>query len=84
MPISRRQFDDELAPQDEAILDFLDKNPSQAFSLNDIFQLTSDNLLVRMLEVLANSSRMDNLVSRGLVESKIVNGHTYYASRRRS
>lgn len=79
MPISLREYKEELVSEDSRILAILERQPYQAYSLADLVAKT-DNLVLAILQTFALQSIVNRLIQKGLVKSKDVRGMTYYAS----
>jgi len=79
MPIPLRSYQSELEPADSQILQILEKQPYQAYTVQELLPKT-DDILDRVLQTLALSFRLNKLVEKGLVKSKNIRGILYYVS----
>ena len=78
MPIPRQLFDQELDPLDQRILDILERNPTQAYSLNDLaaqLDLSPEDLITRADLIF----RLGDLNRKRLIEARAIHGANYYA-----
>ena len=79
MPMARDMFDRGIDPAEARMVEFLDSNPNQAYTLEEL-------LAGARLDMGDPFSRLTALVllwglnSRGAVVSKLLGGETYYAS----
>ena len=79
MPIPRQLFDQEFDPMDRKILDILDGDPVQAYSLSDLATLL--NIAPPDLALwLDLGFRLYRLRDRRLIAAKAIHGKEYYAS----
>ena len=69
MPISFREYKEELEPEEKKLLDIIEQKPYKAYSLLDLTP-SDNNLFIRILLSLAVQSQLDKLIGKGLIKSK--------------
>lgn len=79
MPISFREYKDELEPEGAELLAIIEQTPYNAYSLSDLTP-SEDNIFMRILLSLAAQSQLDKLIRKGLIKSKNIKGIIYYVS----
>lgn len=79
MPISREAFDKGLSPSEDAIIDFLNKNSHNAYTMEELADTVGADMS-SLLAPLTFSLRLSSLIERGLIRSKMIGGKTYYTS----
>ena len=79
MPISFREYKDELEPEDAKLLAIIEQTPYKAYSLSDLTPY-EDNLFMRVCLSLAVQAQLNKLIGKGLIKSKNINGIIYYVS----
>lgn len=79
MPISREAFDKGLSAFEDSIIDFLNKNSHNAYTMEELADTVGADMS-SLLGPLTFSLRLSSLLGRGLIRSKIIGGITYYTS----
>lgn len=81
MPISRKAFEKGISPEEDSIVAFLDKNPTQAYTQEEIAKALGRDYssLTNMLWIQITLTR---LVNSRLIRYKGIGGKPYYASAR--
>jgi hypothetical protein len=87
MPIPREQFEKDLSTEQAQYLQFLEHNPDQAYTVEEIFegvhiQLPPDRVW-RAVYLWSQANELRALARRGLVDTKVINAKTYYAIKQR-
>ena len=80
MPISIREYKDELDSGESRILAILEKQPYQAYTLSELMEQNVKGLALTILYILATQAEVTNLIEKGLVKSKLVRGIIHYVS----
>ena len=92
MPIPGEQFEKGLDKTEYQMLDFLKKNPDNAYTLWEIVegigvsikaQEFGKRFLIAVGVVFGYGSSLDNMIQKGLIDKKIVNGESYYRIRKK-
>lgn len=92
MPISGEQFEKGLDKAEYQMLDFLKKNPNNAYTLWEIVegigvsvntQEFGKRLLASAAIVFGYGSSLDDMAKKGLIDKKIVNGESHYRIRKK-
>lgn len=92
MPIPGEQFEKGLDKTEYQMLDFLKKNPDNAYTLWEIVegigvsmktQELGKRLLIATAIVFGYGSSLDDMTKKGLIDKKIVNGESYYRIRKK-
>lgn len=79
MPISKEAFDKGLSPSEDAIIDFLNKNSHNAYTMEELANTVRADMSP-LLGPIIFSLRLSSLVGRGLIRSKMIGSDTYYTS----
>lgn len=79
MAISLDAYKNGLTPQDSELLSVLERTPYKAYELADLLPGTThawDNTT----NAPALNAQLNNLISKGLVQSKVISGKVFYIS----
>ena len=79
MPISFREYSEGLDVGEKGLLEKLDQQPYQAYSLADLSP-KDINPLGNFLNMITLNIQLNKLEQKGLVKSKHMRGITYYVS----
>lgn len=91
MPISREQFDKELDQTEYKILEFLKEYPQEAYQFHEVAEgisewhppkSTGKRILYAIGTALSVGGSLDELVKKGLVDKKIIDGISWYSIHR--
>ena len=80
MPITPREYKEGLEQEESRILNILEKQPHQAYTLAELLDVKTDNILLGVLSYFALKGQLDKLIGKGLVKSKTTRGNIYYIS----
>jgi len=83
MPISLGQYNEESGSEESRILDILNKQPFQAYSLLDLVPKIQDTLQ-RVLLLISLQYTLDGMLKKNTVKSKNIQGVIYYISAKSS
>ena len=79
MPISLDSYKKGLTPKDSEILSVLEQKPYQGYEIKDLMLKTTD-ALDNIANALTLSFRLRDLITKGLVKSKYIDGNVFYIS----
>ncbi len=83
MPIPREQYDNQLDTLEFQVLNVLKARSKEALTLRDITSvmgLPNEFSLMSIVARFGVISALDSLARKGLIASKLVNHHAYYAT----
>ncbi len=83
MPISREAFDKGLSPSEDAIIDFLNKNSHNAYTMEELADTVGADMS-SFLGPFIFSLRLSSLLGKSLIRSKVIGNATYYTSAKAS
>jgi len=88
MPIPREQFDKELDQTEYKILEFLKQYPQEAYQYHEVAEgigewhlpeSTGKRILYAVGTALSIGGALDELVKKGLVDKKTIDGTSWYS-----
>jgi len=83
MPIPREQFDKEGDQTENQILEFLKQHPEEAYECYEVTKgIGYPKLLIAMPDGLGIEGTLNELVKKGLVDTKIIDGKSRYSIHR--
>lgn len=85
MPIPRKLFDEGLDEVDQKICRFLEQNQDMAYTLEEIVNgigMTFSPDISGALESINLSFRLNGLITKGYITSRVTGSGTYYAWRK--
>lgn len=83
MPISLERYSEETPSEEARILTILNKQPLQAYTLDDLTP-KAQNTLIRALLYLSVLKTLEEMTKKNLIESKNVQSVKYYVSKQAS